>query len=1149
MKILIVDDKAENRYLMEKILDSSGYIPLSVSNGAEAISVALKNPPDLIISDILMPVMDGFTLCREWHKNEKLKNIPFIFYTATYTDSKDAELGLNLGADDFLVKPMEYSILIKKIDEILKKHKNKKSEKESVVLHEEKIFLKQYNEALIRKLEDKITTLEKAEKILQQKNEALKKEKAWSELIISSAPNIIVILGENSKILTFNSFAEEITGYKAEEVIGKLWIENFIPEEQRDELYSVWNKITTNKLITQKYENLIVTKSGEKKLISWNNSLISNTDDSVCVLSIGEDITEKKRTEERIKQSEETFRNIFQNAQVGLFRTRISDGKILESNEQLAKMFGYDNRDKFVEEYVTSKNYVDAGTREKMIDELKKNGFINNFEARFYRKDHSIFWAKYSARIFPEKEWIEGVAEDITDRKNVEEALSESEKNYREIFNSTQEAIFIDDADTGKMLDVNEAMLNMYGYDIKEEVLKGDIGDLSANIEPYTEKRAQELIKKAILEGPQIFEWLARRKDGSTFWIEMQLKKTEIGGKNRILAVGRDITERKRIETMLKEQSDLLQTIFDNIPIMIAYFDKDGNFKKTNKALIETLGWNFEELSNINLLEVCYPDPQLRKEALNWMLSGDLRWKEFQTTTKNGTVIDTVWTNRRLADGSNIGIGQDITERKKVEKSLIESETRYRNLINGMNDTVWVIDFDTSILDVNEAACKALGYTRDELLSKKIQDIDVHLKPEHINYLVENMQIDLHQVFESYHTSKDGRNIPVEISSSLITYKGKTAIISIARDTTERRRAEEQERENLVRQTRYYSTLSELIKYTDYFSEDLRKNLNRITELSTQMLNIERVSIWKYSEDFNIINCIELYERSKNCHTSGFILNSSEFPEYVETHKRKEVIAVEDVYNDTKTKHIPISYLDENNIKSLIDVPIFVSGILFGLLSFEQVGTKRKWLIDEQQMVITLASFVSLYFETYERKKTQEALRASEIKYRSIFDNSQIAILLTIPDGTVLSVNDYGCWLFGRTRDEICKLGRSGFVDLSDPRLPILLEERKRTGFASGELTFIRADGTKFEGEITSTIFKDKDGNERTSMIIQDITERKLIEEKIKKINEELEQKVAEKTKELNERIIELERFHDATIDRELRMKELRDEIEKLKRR
>jgi len=168
-------------------------------------------------------------------------------------------------------------------------------------------------------------------------------------------------------------------------------------------------------------EYRVIRKDGGTLLIRTIGRIRRRQGQQPVIFATVQDITDIRKAEERIHESEETYRNLFQNAQVGLYRTRISDGKILESNEQLARMFGYDTREEFIAEYVTSQNYVDPGTRERMLDEIQKMGVIREFEVRFYRKDRSIFWARYSARIYPEKGRIEGVAEDITERKRAEE--------------------------------------------------------------------------------------------------------------------------------------------------------------------------------------------------------------------------------------------------------------------------------------------------------------------------------------------------------------------------------------------------------------------------------------------------------------------------------------------------------------------------------------------------------------------------------------------------------------------------------------------------------------------------------------------------------------------------------------------------------
>ncbi|MHA4844113.1 PAS domain-containing sensor histidine kinase [Flavitalea antarctica] len=143
-------------------------------------------------------------------------------------------------------------------------------------------------------------------------------------------------------------------------------------------------------------------------------------------------------------------------------------------------------------------------------------------------------------------------------------------------------------------------------------------------------------------------------------------------------------------------------------------------------------------------------------------------------------------------------------------------------------------------------------------------------------------------------------------------------------------------------------------------------------------------------------------------------------------------------------------------------------------------------------------------------KKAETVILENEAKYRSIFENSLDAILLTEADGYILAANPAACAIFRMTEKQICEKGRFGIVDLSDPRLRILLAERQRTGRAKGEITFVRGDGSKFPGEASSLVFPDAQGALRTSMVIRDISERKKAEEKQRLTSESLQQALAE---------------------------------------
>lgn len=158
-KVLITDDNEINRYLLEAIFTGNGYIAILAINGAEALEFARNEPPNIIITDLLMPIMDGFELCRQWKSDSRLKNIPFIVYTATYTEPKDEQLILSLGADKFIIKPQEPEILLKIVrDTLVGKNEIFIAQKP---LGDEMERMKQYNEVLFYKLEQKVINIEK----------------------------------------------------------------------------------------------------------------------------------------------------------------------------------------------------------------------------------------------------------------------------------------------------------------------------------------------------------------------------------------------------------------------------------------------------------------------------------------------------------------------------------------------------------------------------------------------------------------------------------------------------------------------------------------------------------------------------------------------------------------------------------------------------------------------------------------------------------------------------------------------------------------------------------------------------------------------------------------------------------------------------
>src|SRR5581483_7561146 len=167
-RVLIVDDNAENLYMLRMLLQGHGHMVDERHNGSDALTCARQNPPDLVVSDLLMPVLDGFSLLRQWKEDERLRLIPFVVYTATYTEPRDERLARALGADAFMIKPAEPETLVTVIEDVLAKAKRGELALTPERRNEDSALLAEYNAVVLRKLEKKSTELEKTNRELRE---------------------------------------------------------------------------------------------------------------------------------------------------------------------------------------------------------------------------------------------------------------------------------------------------------------------------------------------------------------------------------------------------------------------------------------------------------------------------------------------------------------------------------------------------------------------------------------------------------------------------------------------------------------------------------------------------------------------------------------------------------------------------------------------------------------------------------------------------------------------------------------------------------------------------------------------------------------------------------------------------------------------
>ena len=284
--------------------------------------------------------------------------------------------------------------------------------------------------------------------------------------------------------------------------------------------------------------------------IFWQSKPEKLSDSSVFWYGFATDITDRKNSEDALFASEERFRIAAQNASDLIWEWSISDGS-LQWFGAIDAMLGYELGE-FPKTIEAWKESIHPDDRDRVITNLNRHIETNSPYTEEYRIRHKDgtfgFWADKGDSVRDDKGIpikMIGASTDITKRRHDEEALKNSEENYRMIFDNANDAIFLHDLKDGRILDVNKKMCEMYSYTY-DEALNLDIEAISEGHPPYSQKDAAEKIRAANLEGPQLFEWKAKDKLGKIFWVEVNLKLTVIGGKKIVMAIVRDITERKK---------------------------------------------------------------------------------------------------------------------------------------------------------------------------------------------------------------------------------------------------------------------------------------------------------------------------------------------------------------------------------------------------------------------------------------------------------------------------------------------------------------------------------------------------------------------------------------------------------------------------
>jgi PAS domain S-box-containing protein len=516
-------------------------------------------------------------------------------------------------------------------------------------------------------------------------------------LVIDTAPAMLHSARPDGYVDYFNQRWLEYVGVSLEDVLGWQWTHAIHPEDVEDVVGRWHSSVATGTPFED--EARLRRADGEYRLMLLRKVPLRDEAGSIVKwYGSAFDIEERKRAEQELRQAEEHIRAILEYSPNWIF-LKDTEGRYLLVNREIERVFGIS------QEKIKGKTDSEISPPEQAAEyranDLKvlRAGLTMEFEEIALLEDGPHTSIVHKFPLFDAHGNIYatgGVATDITERKRAEEARRYSEEQYRTVVETATDAV-VSIGEDSQILFVNPATIKIFGYDTSEL-----IGRPLMMLMPESLRSLHEAgFRRYLATGERHLNWqgaelTAMRKNGQEFPVEVSFGEMISNGHRVFTGFIRDINEKKRAEDELRKQKEVFQKIFENIPVTISFVGQDGHIELVNPEWERTMGWTLKEMreQNLDLYAELYPDPQYRQWVLDFIAASTGEWHDRKVRVRDGRVIDLAMAVVHLSDGTSIAIGRNITERKRAEAELRESEARFRLVADSAPVLIWMARTD-----------------------------------------------------------------------------------------------------------------------------------------------------------------------------------------------------------------------------------------------------------------------------------------------------------------------------------------------------------------------------------------------------------------------------------------------------------------------